>query len=488
MWAGLSICGPVVDLRQLPYPVNRPDTDAFVGGPLSAPLLLRQPIFSLCDSRLERYALSETRVFYKQNKPDELTVGQMDAARKAFRGKLLRLRYSPQFIVNNAEELLAIAHSEYARAVEKGVEIEDPVAWTIHCAWRRTQNLLQSESIRPRSVSSEQVAELVDDGEIGLEEQALEEDRARKVREAVAKLDEDQRKVIALTFFEDMSVREAARHLGCSASSVQHRRETALRTLRRFLPVRSGDELAIDVGMACWLAVAADRSGFHLPAGFETVIDRAGHGASGLWGRVQDLARRFGAGGGGDAATAVASSGAGRAAGVCAAGLAAVCLASAGTAIVGPGVSAIGGGSGRPSPPQHHGRPKPRATVRPQRPESAVSVAPTPGTISVESPAVSVSSSTTMSTTSKPTPTRDSETANESPAKRKANAEHAEVAQVEEETSGIARAGAEAPATTPTVASASNEESSGPTVVHTEKASSPPAAKAAAAEEFNFEK
>jgi RNA polymerase sigma factor (sigma-70 family) len=222
-------------------------------------------------------------VFYKQTQPEELTRAQMDAARTAFRGKLLRLRYSPQFIVYNADELLAIAHSEYARAVAKGVEVEDPVAWTIHCAWRRTQNLLQAESIRPRSVSSEQIGELVDDEGTDLEEQALEVDRARRLREAVAKLDEDQHKVIALTFFEDMSVREAARHLGCSASSVQHRRETALRTLRRFLPVRSGDELAVDFGMACWLAVAAERSGFHLPAGFETVIDRAGHGASGLW-------------------------------------------------------------------------------------------------------------------------------------------------------------------------------------------------------------
>ena len=92
----------------------------------------------------------------------------MEAARKAFRGKLLRLRYSPQFIVNNADELLAIAHSEYARAVQKGVEVEDPVAWTIHCAWRRTQNLLQAESIRPRSVSSERVAELVDDEAVAI--------------------------------------------------------------------------------------------------------------------------------------------------------------------------------------------------------------------------------------------------------------------------------------------------------------------------------
>jgi RNA polymerase sigma factor (sigma-70 family) len=428
-------------------------------------------------------------VFYKQTQPDELTRAQMDAARKAFRGKLLRLRYSPQFIVNNADELLAIAHSEYARAVQKGLEIEDPIAWTIHCAWRRTQNLLQAESIRPRSVSSEQVAELVDDGRVDLEEQTIEEDRARKIREAVAKLDDDQRKVIALTFFEDMSVREAARHLGCSASSVQHRRETALRSLRRFLPVRSGDELAVDFGMACWLAVAADRSGFHLPAGFEAVIDRAGHGASGLWGRVQDLGRRLGVGGGGQAVTAVTSSGAGRAAGVCGAGLAALCLAGAGTGLVGPGIGAIGGGQ-EPSPPQQEQAAKRRSAKR-TKPKtmtaSTSAAAASPVVEPVETPRVGSSSTPT------PTPTKKvskphAEATHESVAQTKVHVEHDEATQVEEETSGIARAGAEAPTTTPTVASASDQESSdSPTVVHTDSASPSPASKAAA-EEFGFEK
>lgn len=430
-------------------------------------------------------------MFYKQTQPHhDLTGAQMDAARKAFRGKLLRLRYSPQFIVNNADELLAIAHSEYARAVANGVEIEDPVAWTVHCAWRRTQNLLQAERIHPRTVSEESVAELIDEATTTPEDQALDDDRARRVREAVGKLDEGQREVIALTFFEEMSVREAARLLGCSASSVQHRRETALETLRRFLPFRSGDDIVVDVAMACWVSLALERSGLHLPAGFEAVIDRTGHGASGLWGRVQDLARRFGVGGGGEAATAVASSGAGRAAGVCAAGFAAVCLAGAGTGIVGPGMGVIGGGSHHPAPTQHEQRPRrdPVKRVRPNNTTTATTATTTtstPHTTPAESPAPSPAASSSAKKTTK----QHTEATQESVAKTVAGAEHEEVTQVEEETSGIARAGAEAPATTPTVASASDQESSGsPTVVHTGSPSPSPASKAAAAGEFGFEK
>jgi hypothetical protein len=69
------------------------------------------------------------------------------------------------------------------------------------------------------------------------------------------------------------------------------------------------------------------------------------------------------------------------------------------------------------------------------------------------------------------------------------SADHEEVAQVEEEVSGIARAGAESPATPPPVASASDEGSSGaPTVVHNDAPSASPASKTAAGEEFGFEK
>jgi RNA polymerase sigma factor (sigma-70 family) len=427
-------------------------------------------------------------VFYKQNKPDELTAAQMDAARKAFRGKLLRLRYSPQFIVNNADELLAIAHSEYARAVHKGVEIEDPVAWTIHCAWRRTQNLLQAESIRPRMVSSEKVVEFVDDGEPSIEERALEEDRARKIREAVAKLDPDQQKVIALTFFEDMSVREAARHLGCSASSVQHRRETALRTLRRFLPVRSGDELAVDIGMAAWLAIAADHTGFHLPAGFEAVIDTAGHGATSAWSRVQELARRFGVGGG-EAATAAVANGAGRAAGVCATGLAVICIGAGTSGLVGPGIGAIGGGDHHTSPPPPHKQHPTEA----RRGLSEVAAPETTGASATEAATQSLDTTTSASASRSSERSPKSQTAekpevSEKAVEAKASAHHEEVVQVEEETSGIARAGAESSTATPPIGVASEEGASAPTVVHTGNSSPSPASEAAAAEEFDFER
>jgi RNA polymerase sigma factor (sigma-70 family) len=423
-------------------------------------------------------------LFYRQTEAEQLSRAQMDMARKAFRGKLVRLRFSPQFIVNNGDELLAIAHSEYARAVQRGVEIEDPVAWTVHCAWRRTQNLLQSESTRPRIVSSEKVAELIDDGRAEPEEQALEGDRAQKIREAVARLDEDQRKVIALTFFEDMSVREAARHLGCSASSVQHRRETALRTLRRFLPFRTGDDIVIDFAMACWLSLAVERSGFQLPAGFEAVLDRAGHGASGLWGRAQDLARRLTVGSGTDTATAVASGGAGRAAGICATA-AIVCLAGAGSGLVGPGIAGLGGGHQEPPPRRPQVRHEHyRHTAAPTTHSAATPVpAEEPSTEQAPPPTATGRTSSAPSHRARQRSAASSAAADGAPSK--AHARHEEAAQVEGEFSGIAQAGEESSTAAPPAAAASDQGTEAPTVVHTGGGDSH---SAAAAEEFGFER
>lgn len=261
---------------------------------------------------------------------DELTREEMERARRAFVGLLQRRGFSWGFIEEEGEEALAIAHTEFTRAIGKGVDVEEPVAWTVNCAWRRTQNLLTAKSRRPQSVSTEKLLELADEGELGPEEILEEAERARKIREAVGELNEAQRQVIALTYFEGMSVREAARRLDWHPSKAQYAHKTAIKSLFEHLGVTSSDQLTVEIGLAAFLTFGAHEGSAALPAGFEAVIDRAGHGAVGIWGRLQEAARRFAGGGGGDTAGAIVSSGAGRAAGVCAAGVAAVCLGTAG--------------------------------------------------------------------------------------------------------------------------------------------------------------
>lgn len=379
-------------------------------------------------------------MYYKSNGKAELSQTEMESVRRGFSGVLGKLRYHPSFIANNLDELLAIAHTEYVRCVEKGVEIDDPVAWTVHCAWRRTQNFLKLTNQRPQEVSSEKLAELVDETTPTPAQIAEDTDRARKVRHAVGRLDKEQRQLVALMYFEDKSLAEAARHLGWHESKARRCHEAARKRLFRFLAVKSSDELVVEIGFFAWLSFVGSGS-LHLPGGFEAVLDKAGHEANGLWARAHDLARRFNGGGGNDAAGAAATSGAGRAAGVCAT-VAVACVAGA-SGVVGPGV---GGGINLLGGHDRSGQAKPAAKARPTRSSfaaAAESIAREPVPTPTEGAGNAGASSTSSDSADSP---------------RKAT-KQSERNQVKEQTNGFARASAESGTTGGTIRSTSSASS-----------------------------
>jgi RNA polymerase sigma factor (sigma-70 family) len=396
----------------------------------------------------------------------ELTPEQMRLVRKGFRRLLARGRYRPEFIVNNCDEILGMAYVEYVRAVEKGIEIEDPVAWTIYCAHMRTKTFLEAKSVRPQEVSSEKVLELSDETTPSPALLAEEADRQRKIREAVAKLDADQRKLLALTYFGELSVREAGRQLKWGTSRAQRCHQAAIRTLRRSLPVRSSDELEIIVGLTAWLSFQSGAS-FHFPAGLEAVLDKTGHQVDSAWGRIQDLARRISMTGGGEAAGVAASSGAGRGWGTtCAAAVGIVCSLGVGAGAV---VVGVDGGTSHPAPPTtaaRHQVAQVRHSSSPTSNVEARSEASPLGTASASSPSAAerrVQRKAARATTDK----REAE-------------------QVKAQTSGIARAASESSATESEASAASSEPAASETVTVTPSSGSPasPEEKAQAKQQF----
>ncbi len=281
-------------------------------------------------------------MFYKPDGAGELSQAELDAVRSGFTRLLVRRRYHPQFIFKHCDELLATAHAEYVRCLNKDVEIEDPVAWMIHCAWRRMQNVLTASNCRPTEVSSEVLAELVDEATPTPAQLAEDADRMRKVHRAIAKLDLPQRQIVALMYFEEMPLAEAARRLGWHESKARRCHEAAMKRLYKSLAVKSSDQLVAEVGLAAWLSFVGSGQTFHLPTGFESVIDKAGEGASGLWARAHDLARRLTLPGAGDTTPILASSGSGRAVGACAT-VAVACVMGVSGA-VGPGIGGLSTG------------------------------------------------------------------------------------------------------------------------------------------------
>lgn len=298
---------------------------------------------------------------YRSGTPHELRPSELEEARLGFNQYLRRKHFSPQFIARHGEDLFGTATLEYSRKIAEGAEIEHPAGWLITCAWQRTKSLLETEARSPRVVSSERAGALGDELGQSPEDAALEEDRFRKVQEAIEQLSLNERRLLELSYFEGMAVREAARALHWHPSKAQRCHEAARRRLHDLLGVESTDELELDIGLAAFLSLIGAGSTTHLPAGVEAAIEATGRGASYAWARAQDLARRLPLGGSAEPSTAALGGSAGRAAGVCATA-ALACLASG---VVGPGVGGViggGGGASAPAPKQRNVADTPRVT------------------------------------------------------------------------------------------------------------------------------
>jgi len=378
-------------------------------------------------------------MFYKPEGSGDLSQADLDAVRRGFNRLLVKRRFHPEFVLRHADDLLATAQAEYVRYCGKGVQIDEPVGWMIHCAWRRLQNVLSAANSRPQDISSEVLAELVDESMPTPAQIAEDADRVRKVHRALAKLDHPQRQIVALIYFEDLHLAEAARRLGWHESKARRCHDAAMKKLHRALAVKSSDQLAAEVGLGAWLSFVGG-SGFNLPTGIEAAFDKASEGASGLWARAHELVRRFTVGGGSDTAAAVTTSGAGRAAGACAT-VAVACVVGA-SGIVGPGLSGIGIADGGHQQETTLSNP---ARIASEAQESARRESSDPSGRPSETSTSETGGDRQPTETNQPTPSQPP----------------SEASQVEQQTSGIARA-SEPTSTGTTDTSSTSSSASGP--------------------------
>lgn len=306
---------------------------------------------------------------------EELGREELEAAERGFKQLLRRKRFSPAFLDRHAADLLAKARLEYSQYVAEGGEVRNPAGWLIHCAWRRTQNLLEQEGRAPRVISIDNGGAFANESATP-EEKVLTSDRYRQLQAALEQLPPEERKVIALTYFEGMSVREAGRALKWDKCKADRRHRAALERLQELLGVKDIDSLQIEVGIAAWASIAAgDDASSRLPAGVEAAGDSVADNIVAVIGRGQDVARRVLTGGGAEPGMAPALGGAARTAGVC--GAAAVaCLASG---VVGPGVGGVdvlADQREKPSVERPASKPQP-ANAMTVSPEVAATTAPT---------------------------------------------------------------------------------------------------------------
>jgi RNA polymerase sigma factor (sigma-70 family) len=242
--------------------------------------------------------------------------------REAERGLnlMLRAKFPRAWINEHAAEVLGQANVEYQEWLKANRPARNPVGWLLTCAYRRALNLRDSEIRKPTPASLDTVFHVADETTPTPEQQALDHDRQKRLREALSHLPDKEVKLLSLVYFEDHSIREAGRKLGWEKSAADRHHGTALEKLRALV----GDDRSLlspaTLGLAAYLASRGRVS---------RLIDAVRRS-------VVELARTLPPFS--DAGTAAANSGVGRAVGVCGAGIvAAVCVGAA--TVVAPGLS-----------------------------------------------------------------------------------------------------------------------------------------------------
>jgi len=293
----------------------------------------------------------------------------------------LRRRFSAHFVDRQSDDLLAQAAKEYAVALERGDAIHNPGGFIVDVGYKRALDALGKEKRTPALDDIDEAISLADPhSPQPLQELEQKEERSQ-LYEAVSHLEPEERRVIALVFFEGLSGREAARPLGTSESTSLRRLRSAQTKLREWLPaieegrfceeaapqlrafsegiasdqqrIQAGlhlrncascrdalarhQEFAFEAGLVAWLAAIADHPhGASVADQAIAVADQVKEWFSGWWGRARDFAFRLLSSGGGDAVAGPSGAPLAKTVAVC--GTAVVCAV---TGVVGPGVGGV---------------------------------------------------------------------------------------------------------------------------------------------------
>jgi len=171
-----------------------------------------------------------------------LVTRQDENALGALYDRFSRLVYSMALNVVNdeaaAEEITQdVFLNVWKKASSYDVSHAKVVTWIASIARHRAIDILRARSVRPvnQEFSWEEEPLLEIAGPLDVEEEAELHQRQQKVRLALTKLPQDQRKVMALAYFGGYSHSEMAKMLNEPIGTVKTRLRLAMQKLRQFL-------------------------------------------------------------------------------------------------------------------------------------------------------------------------------------------------------------------------------------------------------------
>lgn len=167
-----------------------------------------------------------------------LTPAQLREAERGFK-QILARKFSARWIAENHRDLLAQANAEYVEWLEENEPARNPVGWILNCAYWRAQNLLDSETRKPRPAPLDSVFHVADEKTPDPEQQALDRDRKRRLGEALSRLPEKEQRLLSLVYYDGLSIREAGRKLGWQKSAADRHHAAAMEKMLALVGDRS---------------------------------------------------------------------------------------------------------------------------------------------------------------------------------------------------------------------------------------------------------
>lgn len=154
---------------------------------------------------------------------------------------LYKKRFPREWIERHLPDVMAHAHADFAMRLAAGQE-DDTVNLLVVIGYRRAIKVLRSQLSRPPITSIETLFNLADESTPTPEEEAIQHDRQDRVKKAMSHLPQQERELLALHFYEDLSIREAGRHVGWGKSAANRHYHAAEAKLRALF---DGDRLAL---------------------------------------------------------------------------------------------------------------------------------------------------------------------------------------------------------------------------------------------------
>lgn len=208
----------------------------------------------------------------KQAQP-EPTAEQLRKAEEGLIQLLSAKHFTGEWIERQVPEAMAQAQADLATRIAAGRK-DETVGLLIVIAYRRALKALSAERSKPRSVSVEEVFDLVDEYARTPEQIVMEGDRQARLLRAMHYLPDREKELLGLVYYGELDVKEAGRRLGWSSSSAERHHKEALVKLRALVGERSllGADVAVPAliasdysipkpGLHHWLEATADRGG-----------------------------------------------------------------------------------------------------------------------------------------------------------------------------------------------------------------------------------